>query len=95
MKLNFNTVVGKIRNFVGQIFLNVLEIKVVFDFQNSNRIIQVLNANETNHVSGGRVANAIRSAAATAAGAFATSAIGTKIGSPYFLKMKICLEYVF
>ena len=48
--------------------------------------MQVLNANETNHVSGGRVANAIRSAAATAAGAFATSAMGTKIGSPYFSK---------
>ena len=86
MKLNFNSVVGKIRNFVGQIFLNVLKIKGVFDFQNSNRIIQVLNANETNHVSGGWVVNVIRSAAATAAGAFAISAIGTKIGSPYFSK---------
>ena len=43
--------------------------------------MQVLNANETNHVSGGRVANAIRSAVATAAGAFAIaiSKIGTKI----------------
>ena len=48
--------------------------------------MQVLNANETNHVSGGRVVNVIRSAAATAAGTFATSAIGTKIGSPYFSK---------
>ena len=50
--------------------------------------MQVLNANETNHVSGGRVANAIRSAVATAAGAFAIaiSKIGTKIGSPYFSK---------
>ena len=50
--------------------------------------MQVLNANETNHVSGGRVANAIRSASATAAGAFATSAIGTKVGIPYFSKWK-------
>jgi len=32
MKLDFNTVVGKTKNFVGQIFLNVLKIKVVFDF---------------------------------------------------------------
>ena len=48
--------------------------------------MQVLNANETNHVSGGWVVNVIRSAAATTAGAFATSAIGTKVGIPYFSK---------
>lgn len=48
--------------------------------------MQVLNANETNHVSGGWVANAIRFAAATAAGAFATSAIGTKVVIHYFSK---------
>ena len=59
--------------------------------------MQVLNANETNHVSGGRVANAIRSAAATAAGAFAIaiSTIRSKNRKSVFLKMKICLEYVF